>query len=91
MKDPYFKDFTLQDYRFVVISNGSRHPLVWEYLDTKVDYDVHYGKNNQYFCRNWRNIVKELDDYLKHPVSVPHGICDKENETNDITYWLNEL
>lgn len=89
-KDPYFKDFTLKDYLFVVISNGSRKPLVWEYLDTKIDYDVCYGKNKQYLCRNWRNIVKELDSYLKNPTDIPHGIYNKENETNDIIFWLNE-
>lgn len=89
-RDPYFKDFKIENYKFVVISNQSRKPLVWEYLDTKIDYDVRYGKNNQYLCRNWRNIVKELDSYIKEPVQIPHGFYNSKDSTNDLIYWLNE-
>lgn len=88
--DEYFKDFKLLDYKFIVISNGSRVPLVWEYLDTQVEEDVCYGKNKQYVCRNWRNIVKEMDYYLKYNPTLPLGFYNKKEEVNDIIYWLNE-
>lgn len=85
-KDEIFKDYKLLDYRFIVISNESKKPLIWEYPDTQVVTDCTYGTHNQYLCRNWRNIVKELDYYLTHTSEYPIGISN----TNDIKHWLNQ-
>lgn len=84
-KDEVYKDYTLLDYRFIVISRNTKKPLVWEYNDTKVITDLTYGDNNQYKCRNWRNIVKELDYYIRNTPELPLNI----KEINNITYWLN--
>ena len=84
-KDEVYKDYTLLDYRFIVISRNTKKPLVWEYNDTKVIIDLTYGDNNQYKCRNWRNIVKELDYYIRNTPELPLNI----KEINNITYWLN--
>lgn len=86
-KDPVFKDYKLLDYRFIVISNGSKRPLVWEYPDTQVITDVIYGKNKDIICRNWRNIVKELHFYMTTGREYPIGISTKE--PNNIIKWLN--
>lgn len=86
-KDPKFKDYKLADYRFIVISNGSRKPLVWEYPDTQVITDVVYGKNKDILCRNWRNIVKELHYYMTTGREYPIGIVTEE--PNNIIKWLN--
>jgi hypothetical protein len=85
--DPYFKDFTIANYRFIVVCNKSRTPLVWEYKDTFCASDIVYGKNGQYVCRNWRNLVKELHYYLTKQPAVPIDI----NVTipNDIVRYLN--
>ena len=86
-KDPYFKDFTVANYRFIVICNRTRTPLVWEYKDTFATVDMTYGKNNQIVCRNWRNIVKDLHYYLTNSPTVPKNI----NVTipNDLIQFLN--
>lgn len=86
-KDPKFKDYKLADYRFIVISNSNRKPLVWEYVDTQVITDVVYGKNKDIICRNWRNIVKELHFYMTTGSEYPLGITTKE--PNNIIKWLN--
>lgn len=86
-KDPKFKDYKLANYRFIVVSNGSRKPLVWEYNDTQVITDVIYGKNKDIVCRNWRNIVKELHFYMTTCSEYPIGIVTKE--PNNIIKWLN--
>lgn len=86
-KDPYFKDFKLADYRFIVICNRTRNPLVWEYYDTKRETDMVYGKDGQIKLRNWRNIVKDLNYYLSETPKVPFGI--NVEGTNDIIRWLN--
>ena len=81
----YHKDYELLNYRFIVVSRNSKKPLVWEYPDTKVTIDCFYGKNNQYICRNWREIVQELNYYLNSKPEYPVGITD----INDIKEWLN--
>lgn len=85
--DEYFKDFTIAPYRFIVVCNKTKCPLVWEYADTFCATDIIYGKQGQYICRNWRNIVKELHYYLTETPVVPQGI----NVTipNDLIKYLN--
>ena len=82
-KDEYFKDFKIADYRFIVICNRTRTPLVWEwpYTKTEIDFEI----NGVKFI-NWRNIVKQLDYYLKNRPRVPEGI--KENEPNNIANFI---
>lgn len=88
-RDEYFKDFMLLDYRFIVICNKIRNPLVWIYSDTQATETLEYH-NGQYVCKNWRDIVTELDHYLKRPenaINVPLGI--EIAGLNSITDWLN--
>lgn len=87
-KDPYFKDFILEDYKFIVISKGTRIPLVWNYPDTTKQGELVYGRRQQYRCRDWRTILKELHYYLTTEATVPIGIGFKS--ANDIVEWLNK-
>lgn len=85
-KDEVYKDYKLLDYRFIVISAGSKKPLVWEYPDTQVTVEINYGKKDQYHCKNWREIVKELHYYLTKMPEYPVGI----SEVNNLKTWLNK-
>ena len=72
MKDPYFKDFTLENYRFIVVNKESLTPLVWEFpltssIGTLIDAD-----NKEY--RDPFVIGKELQGYLNCRPRVPNGI-----------------
>jgi hypothetical protein len=80
-----YKDYTLLDYHFIVISKGTKNPLVWIYPDTQVIVDLTYGKNNSTICKNFRNILPELDEYLKTKPKCPKGI----QEINNLKDWLN--
>lgn len=82
-KDEYFKDFKIADYRFIVICNRTRVPLVWEWPHTKTVLDLTVG---DYKLPNWRGIVKQLDYYLKENPSVPEEIVVED--TNNIVKWL---
>lgn len=84
-QDPFYKDYKLLNFRFIVINRYNKMPLVWEYNDTQTIVDLYYGKNKQIFCRNWRNILEELDYYLTNKPSYPIGI----KEVNDIIKYLN--
>lgn len=86
-KDPYFKDFILENYEFVVISRGTKVPLVWEYPDTTKTGTLFYGRRQQYKCRDWRDILKELHYYQSNDCKTPIGIS---TDKNDIVEWLNK-
>lgn len=88
-KNPYFKDFKVHDYRFIVVNKDTLKPLVWEFKDTKKFGELTYGRNNQIVIRDPFTIGKELRAYLDNKPAVPNGI--DETGTNDIVEWLNKL
>lgn len=75
MLDPYFKDFTLEDYRFIVINKDSLTPLVWEFPLTQSSGTLVDKEGNEY--RDPFEIGKELQGYLNLRPQVPNGI-DKD-------------
>lgn len=79
--DPYFKDFRLGDYRFIVVNKDSLRPLVWRFPLTNVAGDLTDDKGNVY--RDPLTIGAELRSYLDNKPPVPVGI--DENGVNIIT------
>lgn len=71
-KDSYFKDFTLEDYRFIVVNKVTLMPLVWEFPLTKAIGTLIDDKGNEY--RDPFVIGKELRGYLDCKPPVPNGI-----------------
>ena len=74
-KDPYFKDFTLENYRFIVVNKNTLTPLVWEFPLTASVGTLVDKEGNEY--RDPFEIGKELQGYLNLRPEVPNGI-DKE-------------
>jgi hypothetical protein len=72
LKDDYFKDFILEDYRFIVINRETLTPLVWEFPLTKMQGTLVDEKGNEY--RDPYIIGKELRGYLDLKPEVPNGI-----------------
>lgn len=71
-KDSYFKDFTLENYRFIVVNKDTLTPLVWEFPLTKVSGTLVDDKGNEY--RDPLEIGAELRSYLDNKPQVPNGI-----------------
>lgn len=71
-KDPYFKDFSLENYRFIVVNKDSLTPLVWEFPLTKVSGTLYDDRGNEY--RDPLEIGAELRAYLDNRPKVPNGI-----------------
>lgn len=71
-KDEYFKDFTLEDYRFIVVNKATLTPLVWEFPYTQRRGTLVDDKGNEY--RDPEVIGKELRGYLDCKPPVPVGI-----------------
>lgn len=70
--DPYFKDFKLADYRFIVANKRSLTPLVWVFEKSRQLTDI--------VTRDWKIlrhpfiIGEELRSYLDNKPIVPEGI-----------------
>lgn len=73
--DPYFKDFTLEDYRFIVVNKNTLTPLVWKFPLTKATGTLVDKEGNEF--RDPFEIGKELQGYLNFRPQVPNGI-DKD-------------
>lgn len=83
-RDPYFKDFKLANYRFIVANRKTLTPLVWEFAQTKSAQDI--VTSSGLILRPPLVIGKELRDYLDNKPSVPNGIeLIKPNRIDD---WL---
>lgn len=90
-KDKDFKDYSLEDYRFIVVNRKSLTPLVWEYEDTQKYGPLLYGKNESSAIKfeDPYDLGKELSEYLKKKPKVPEGISmTKENKLKE---WLNKF
>lgn len=97
-KDSFFKDFTLEDYRFIVVNKDTLTPLVWEFPLTKSYGTLVDEKGNEY--RDPFEIGKELRGYLDLRPLVPNGIdrdgvnlikCLKEKGVEDCKRSLSSL
>lgn len=80
-----FKDYKVLDYRFIVISNGTKKPLVWEWPLTHALGDI---KFENLVLPDWRNKVKELHYYLT--ISNNHKIGINTTTTNNIKTWIEK-
>lgn len=84
-KDPYFKDFKLLDYRFIVVNRKTLTPLVWECEFTQQKGLIEF---NDVELEDPEDIGKELHTYLTSSLSVPIGI--NLEGTNSLTEWLSK-
>lgn len=89
-RDPYFKDFTLADYEFIVVNKMTLTPLVWKFRDTTTRGTIVVGKPaHPIELRDPEDIGNELKIYLAERPQVPFGIVI--GGSNDLTTWLNKL
>lgn len=84
-RDPYFKDFKLLDYRFIVVNRRTLTPLVWECEFTQQKGPIVF---KDIVLEDPEDIGKELHTYLTSNLSVPIGISLKE--PNSLTKWLSK-
>lgn len=88
-RSPVFKDYTLADYKFIVVNKNTLTPLVWEFTDTKKTGTLHYGKDRQIEMKDPEDIGVELYSYLSSRPDVPMGV--KKDTHNDLISWLNTV
>lgn len=74
--DDYFKDFTITDFRFMVINKNNRLPLMFtdDYSFVEGDIEIKFKSGSKKILRNPVTIGKELRDYLNKESVVPIGI-----------------
>lgn len=71
-QDPYFKDFKLADYRFIVINKKTLNPLVWNWCNTTNKEEIITTNGN--VLRHPLVIGSQLRRYLDENPTVPDGI-----------------
>lgn len=85
-KDDYFKDFTLDNFRFIVVNNiDNPIPLVWKFEETQTFGNIELGGK---ILRDPQEIGEELAYYLTENPSVPKGII--VNGYNSIEQWFKK-
>ena len=85
-KDDYFKEFDLEEFRFIVVNNiDNPTPLVWLFPKTKAVGTVTIGGTK---LRDPEVIGKELTYYLENRPNVPLGIT--LDKPNNIETWFND-
>lgn len=88
-RDPYFKDFKLANYKFIVVNKKTLTPLVWEFTGTQMKDTLCFGKQLQIQFRDPEEIGQELHQYLSSRPAVPNGI--ETDQANNIEQWLMQL
>lgn len=88
-RDPYFRNFTISNYHFIVVNKYTLIPLIWEYEHTKAYGDLTYGRNKDIIVRDPITIGKELYYYLNNSRKVPVGI--NEHGINSLIKYLDEM
>ena len=86
--DPYFKEFKLEDYRFIVVNKVTLTPLVWIFPRTDLVGDLDFKKDDNVTMtlRDPEVIGAELYQYLTNKPKVPAGINLVGD--NNIIQWL---
>ena len=87
-RDPFFKDYKLANYTFVVVNKKTLTPLAWEFEDTQKMGTLVYGKHQQIELQDPFELGKQLSIYLSSRPQVPEGI--NIGSSNSITQWLNK-
>lgn len=88
-RDPYFKDFKLAPYKFIVANKRTLTPLVWNFKSTETVGELTLGKANQVILRDPFTIGEELFNYLKDKPVIPNGI--DRIHPNQLEDWINKI
>lgn len=76
--DPYFKDFTIVEYRDIVVNKFNKTPMVWVTPLSLVEKETEfYIKNDVGIVidkiPNWRTVIGDLNYYLTNRPEYPIG------------------
>ena len=88
-EDPYFKDFKLLPYQFIVANRTTLTPLVWGFPQTEEMGTIRVGKEGRIELRDPCDIGEELQYYLDNRPKTPIGI--NPWGVNDLATWLDKL
>ena len=69
-KSSVFKDYVLEDYRFIVINRNNRKPMVWKFENSS---DSNTRKIGYTVLKSWQELLPELDGYLAERPEYPNG------------------
>lgn len=78
-----YKGYRVTDFIFIQISPSDFIPLVWKDIHNKSMLPLMNSKG-EVLCRNWRDILRELNGYLTNNADIPNNISkEKPNNIHD--------
>ena len=86
LADPFFKDYKVLPYKFIVVNRKNCKPMVWDFPLTEATGQLELITSSGYHII-WRDpyaIGKELKKYLNEKPEYPFGT----KESQDIVNWL---
>ncbi len=83
--DPYYVNFTIKPFRFIVISKQDYYPAIWEYEESFATGDLIFGTMHKTVLPDWRLLLRELHTYQTGNYIAPLGM----KQINSITEYLN--
>lgn len=86
-QDKYFSKFKFNNFKFIVINKENKKPVIWEYKNSFIIGDLILGDLRKTKLKDWRQLLTELDYYIKAKPLYPIYI-DKTN--NIIEQFLNK-
>lgn len=81
--DPYFKDFTVLPFKFIVVNKVTLTPLVWEFKACFEKGNYYYGRYRNLIIRDPEEIALDLQYYIDNKPKVPYGIDYKGTNSLD--------
>ena len=84
-EDPYFKDFKLMPYKFIIVNRKNCKPMAWDFPLTQAQGELKITTPSGYVI-TWRDpetIGQELRKYLDENPELPF-----DSDNTDIVNWL---
>lgn len=76
-KDPFYKDYTVENYNFIVINKKSLSPMVWLFNQSSREdgFEIKIGGVTKKY-RSWRVLLKQLVYYINQQCEVPFWVTE---------------
>lgn len=88
VKDEYFKDFTILNYRFIFCNKDTCNPLVWEFGKTAESGTLYFGRHGQLGFPDPEDLGKELNLFLSSGQKPENPLIVGRNSLDN---WLNTI
>lgn len=88
LRDNYFKDFKVLNYRFIFCNKDTCNPMLWEFKETPSKGTLYFGRHKQIGFPDPEDLGKELNLFLTSGQKVNTPLIAGRNSLDN---WLNTI